>query len=139
MSSKSKASKSRKTILKFVKKKKKKVDFSKWNTHSHHHQHNMSVIEPWIFILLARLRYYSLHMGFYVDYCVIDRIGDRWASVTLIYELISRVQSSGTLSPYQFHGAAPINWTDSPSIIVYNPLLSILSKRFITSRFYQRD
>lgn len=97
------------------------------------------------FILLALLRHHSLriHMGFYVDYCVTDWIGGRrWASVTLSYELICRVQSSGTLSPYQFHGASPINWTGSPSIIVCsnNPLPgSPFSKRFITRRFYRQD
>lgn len=52
----------------------------------------------------------------------------RWASVTLSYELISRVQSSGTLSPYQFHSASPINWTGGPSIIVRNPLLDPFKK-----------
>lgn len=52
----------------------------------------------------------------------------RWASVTLSYELISRVQSSGTLSPYQFHSASPINWTGGSSIIVRNPLLDPFKK-----------
>lgn len=98
------------------------------------------------FISLASiiLYYYSLHMGFYVDYCVIytdiqwiglamrGELGEGWrgwwASVTLSYELICRVQSSGTLSPYQFHGASPINWTgsSSPSIIVQHPLARAL-------------
>jgi len=74
-------------------------------------------------------------MGFYVDYCVIHRAWvwgrgnrSRWASVTLSYELISRVQSSGTLSPYQFHSASPINWTGGSSIIVHNPLLDPFKK-----------
>lgn len=65
-------------------------------------------------------------------YTPCERLGrgyrSRWASVTLSYELISRVQSSGTLSPYQFHSASPINWTGGSSIIVRNPLLDPFKK-----------
>lgn len=83
---------------------------------------NEPLNREYIFILLARPRYYSLFIHGLLRRLLryTDWIGGRrWASVTLSYELIRRVQSSGTLSPYQFHGASPINWTGSiPSIII---------------------